>query len=179
MVAKEWFRSCAGANCVLSVPTVRRCHCHLSKRQLVSSIRMQICNTEPTQLKRKRFQQSTNIIRSCIAFIFAEFFFSRIRICTCSLYLYAVTVLIYIAWNSGLYRYSNSFQWYARPGGAYHWWEKSPTCPSTHLTGTSLSINLILMTWLYYTIYADNLMKWMRHLEIGGHPQTFQFFPSK
>ena len=22
-------------------------------------------------------------------------------------------------------------------------------------------------------------MKWMRHLEIGGHPQTFQFFPSK
>ena len=54
----------------------------------------------------------------------------------------------------------NSFQWYARPGGANHWWEKSPTCPSTHLTGTSLSINLILMTWLYYTILYTPTIWW-------------------
>ena len=152
-------------------------HCHLSKGQLILSIRMKMCNPaqpNPNVRTSKRFQQSTSITRSCISFIFAEIFQQD-----SNLYLFFIATCmqwpcLYISRGTRAYTdIFNSFQWYARPGGANHWWEKSPTCPSTHLTGTSLSINLILMTWLYYTIYAGNLMKWVWCLEIGSLPQTF------
>ena len=139
-----------------SVPTVRRCHCHLSKRQLISSIRMKIWNTrtnttQPSEQANgsSKAQASYAVaLHSYLQIFFSAGFKSVPVLYICMQWL----CFLYIAWNSGLYRYSNSFQWYARPGGANHWWEKSPTSRSTHLTGTSLSINLILMMWLYYTI---------------------------